>query len=124
MFFFEGCRGRVDDKKGIIDLLLAGRAAVSVVIRDEWIDRYKTNGIRTLLVDSNANYVAKSSLLKNEKKEKLIKLLHESPQLHGFNRTSWRLVDLAKHLQSFTAYRRGRVGPGICERERFCIQTD
>jgi transposase len=62
----------------------------------EWIDRYKTKGIRKLLVDSDDNYVAKSSILKKEKKEKLMRLLHESPQLHGFNRPTWQLVDLAK----------------------------
>lgn len=62
----------------------------------EWIDRYKSKGIRKLLVDSDANYVAKSSILKKEKKEKLMRLLHESPQLHGFNRPTWQLVDLAK----------------------------
>jgi transposase len=33
------------------------------------------------------------------KKENLIRLIHEAPQLHGFNRTSWRLKDLSVAYQ-------------------------
>jgi len=67
----------------------------------EWIDRYNRKGISKLLVDSDDSYIPKSSILKKEKKEKLMRLLHESPQLHGFNRTSWRLEDLAKAFTEF-----------------------
>lgn len=34
-----------------------------------------------------------------QKKENLMRLLHEAPQLHGFNRTSWRLKDLSAAYQ-------------------------
>jgi transposase len=59
-----------------------------------WVDSYKENGIQGLVDRPYTLNDDRKSVIK-AKQDNIIKLLHETPQLHGFNRTSWRTEDLA-----------------------------
>jgi len=66
-------------------------------IRD-WINEYKGGGISALEKPSyrtNPNIVK----LRDEKRANLIRLIHETPKLHGINRASWFLEDLSTVYQ-------------------------
>lgn len=79
-------------KKSIIEMAAQverGRATIQW-----WIDYYNRNGLDGILfIPPGANLAIKEKI--RVKKDNLVKILHESPMLHGINRTSWRLVDLA-----------------------------
>jgi transposase len=63
-----------------------------------WLEIYKESGLAGLQqrqYRTKAEVTAYIAL----KKENLIRLIHEAPQLHGFNRTSWRLKDLSVAYQ-------------------------
>jgi transposase len=59
-----------------------------------WLNGYQQTGINGLLQRTRG---ARPEIAEQitAKKENLIRLIHEAPQLHGFNRTSWRLADLS-----------------------------
>lgn len=59
-----------------------------------WLNIYQANGLAGLQQKKRETdeEVIRQIIIK---KENLIRLLHEAPALHGFNRTSWRLKDLS-----------------------------
>ncbi|WP_170113618.1 IS630 family transposase [Mucilaginibacter yixingensis] len=61
----------------------------------QWIRAYKTKGLAGLEPTPRKPNVRIQATIKN-RKEKLVKLLHESPQSHGLNRTSWSIVALTR----------------------------
>jgi transposase len=63
-------------------------------VRD-WINSYKKHGISGF---EKKNHRTNPNILqlREEKKTNIIKLIHEPPKLHGINRTSWFLTDLAE----------------------------
>lgn len=63
-------------------------------VRD-WINNYKKHGISGF-EKKNHKTNPKILQIKKDKKLNIIKLIHESPKLHGINRTSWFLTDLAE----------------------------
>ncbi len=64
----------------------------------EWIGLYKTEGLEALLKKNRpVNEEAVQRI--DVKKGRLIKLIHETPHLHGINRTSWSLESLAQVYQ-------------------------
>jgi transposase len=63
-----------------------------------WLKIYNESGLAGLQQKqyrTKAEVTAQIAL----KKENLIRLIHEAPLLHGFNRTSWRLKDLSVAYQ-------------------------
>ncbi len=65
----------------------------SNIVRD-WINIYKSQGLTGFEKKKyNTNPIIHQII--EEKRSKLIRLLHESPKFHGINRTSWSLSDLA-----------------------------
>jgi transposase len=63
-----------------------------------WLEKYQRTGMVNLIhkpAGANAAIKAKGVL----KDENILKLLHESPKLHGLNRTAWRLEDIARVYQ-------------------------
>ena len=59
-----------------------------------WIRLYESHGLNALVKTKKKISLEKQQEIKM-KKEKLIKLLHEPPSLHGINRTSWSLKTLS-----------------------------
>lgn len=59
----------------------------------KWVERFKEKGIAGL---TNLPYVNPGlNKLVAEKQVNIMKLLHETPAIHGFNRVAWRVEDLA-----------------------------
>ena len=61
---------------------------------DNWIRGYIAKGLKGFDSAPNPRNYQQTVALK-ARKEKLIKLIHESPKLHGLNRTSWSMRALA-----------------------------
>jgi len=75
-------------------LHIAKKVERSSRIVKEWISIYKKDGINGLY--SKKRKISEEITLRVEdKKSKLIKLIHETPSLHGINRTSWSLASLS-----------------------------
>lgn len=69
-----------------------------------WIKAYKTEGIKGLQKKPRTPDPAIITR-QQEKLANLIRLLHETPKLHGINRTSWFLADLsATYLKVYGTY--------------------
>ncbi|MEO6520541.1 MAG: IS630 family transposase [Mucilaginibacter sp.] len=64
----------------------------------DWIRSYKKQGITALEKKPRRANEALSTG-QQEKRANLIRLIHESPKLHGFNRTSWFQADLSAAYQ-------------------------
>ncbi len=84
-----------------LDLAVQGASRKDIILQIEsshktiaaWIKAYKDKGIKGFDLGPNPRNHQQTALLKG-RKEKLIKLLHESPKLHGLNRTSWSMLAL------------------------------
>jgi transposase len=64
----------------------------------EWIKLYKVDGLKPLL-NKRTCVKEKTKQIVKTKITRLIKLIHETPSLHGINRTSWSLKSLAQAYQ-------------------------
>ncbi len=62
---------------------------------DHWIEEYKKKGLKAFDFGPNPRN-QKSTKAIVERKEKLLRLLHETPKLYGLNRTSWSLTALTQ----------------------------
>lgn len=60
----------------------------------DWIRAYKCSGIQSLERKARIPNLQQVSNIK-DKRDNLVRLLHESPRLYGINRTSWFLSDLS-----------------------------
>jgi transposase len=57
---------------------------------DKWLQGYAAKGLNGFESAPNPRNQQQTQILKR-RKEKLLKLIHESPKLHGLNRTSWSI---------------------------------
>jgi transposase len=62
---------------------------------DKWLLAYIKNGLKGFESAPNPRNYQQTKVLK-ARKDKLIKLIHESPKLHGLNRTSWSIRALTQ----------------------------
>ncbi|MDB5129792.1 IS630 family transposase [Mucilaginibacter sp.] len=94
-------------EKAVVMLDIAAGHSITTIARKiertpekirRWLKIYKESGLSGL---QQRQYRTKAEVLAqiSLKKENLIRLIHEAPQLHGFNRTSWRLKDLSVAYQ-------------------------
>jgi transposase len=60
---------------------------------NQWLDGYKKKGLKAFDFAPNPRN-QKSAKAIRERKEKLLRLIHETPKLYELNRTSWSLTDL------------------------------
>ncbi|WP_426582137.1 IS630 family transposase [Mucilaginibacter sp. R-33] len=82
------------------------KSAVDIAIKvdrgadkvSDWIRDYKAKGIKGLEKQPRR---ANKDIINGikEKRDNLVRLIHESPKLHGINRTSWFLADLSAVYQ-------------------------
>ncbi|WP_259068726.1 IS630 family transposase [Mucilaginibacter sp. X4EP1] len=75
-------------RKQIID-----KVETSYKTLGQWIDGYKKKGLKAFDFAPNPRNQSTAKAVK-ARKEKLLRLIHESPKLHGLNRTSWSLTAL------------------------------
>jgi transposase len=64
----------------------------------KWITRYKTRGIDAL-EHKDFTPDPKKTASTTAKRENILKLLQQTPKIHGINRTSWKLTDLSAVYQ-------------------------
>jgi transposase len=58
-----------------------------------WIEKYKKTGIVNIIHKPEGANQAIRERTKG-KEDNILKLLHETPKIHGFNRTSWKIDDM------------------------------
>jgi len=81
-----------------LDMAVNGFTRKDIIIQTEtshrsinnWLKAYTEKGLKGFDFGPNPRNHQQTTLLKG-RKEKLVKLLHESPKLHGLNRTSWSM---------------------------------
>jgi transposase len=73
---------------------MAAQVEHNVRTVQRWIDHYQVHRLVGLLPKPKGINAAITERIKVTR-DNLVKILHESPALHGINRTSWRLEDLA-----------------------------
>src|SRR5262249_55760493 len=61
----------------------------------KWRRMFLTQGLASLALPSKKAVNKVRQALITEKKERLVKIIHESPSLHGVNRTTWTLETLS-----------------------------
>jgi len=93
-----------------LDLAVQGATPKDIILQIEsshktiaaWVKAYQKKGLKGFDLGPNPRNHQQTFLLKG-RKEKLVKLLHESPKLHGINRTSWSMRALtAVYNQLYT----------------------
>jgi len=60
---------------------------------NQWLAGYKAKGMKTFETAAHIKRKDHIPIIK-ERKERLLRLIHETPKLHGLNRTSWSLTAL------------------------------
>ena len=60
---------------------------------NQWLAGYKARGMKTFETAAHIKRKDHIPIIK-ERKERLLRLIHETPKLHGLNRTSWSLTAL------------------------------
>ncbi len=73
---------------------MAAQIEQSVRTVQRWIDHYKEKRLTGIIPKPSGTNAAIDERIRITR-ENLVKILHEPPALHGLNRTSWRLEDLA-----------------------------
>jgi transposase len=66
----------------------------------QWLQIYRTKGLSSLSLPRTRKMSTSSLDAIKERGERLLRLIHEPPQLHGVNRASWSLVSLAKAYEN------------------------
>ncbi|MCR8560158.1 IS630 family transposase [Mucilaginibacter sp. BJC16-A38] len=65
-----------------------------LVLLYHWIDAYRTGGLAGLVTKPNYQS-AKAAAAVTQRSAWIMQLMHETPQLHGFNKTAWTTTALA-----------------------------
>jgi len=80
------------DRKPVKEMAIHLNRSVKCILR--WIDNFNREGIAGLI---DAPYTTNEFIVikVQEKQNRLVKILQETPQIHGLNRASWKLEDLA-----------------------------
>lgn len=85
----------LDAASGEPTKIIAGKVERSPEKVRSWLKQYQEAGIIAFTQRPTRRLKAALTQQITLKKENLIRLIHEAPALHGYNRTSWRLVDLS-----------------------------
>jgi transposase len=104
-----------------------GTSAVDISVKvdrgadkvSDWIRDYKVKGIKGLEKQPRrANQAVMAGI--KDKRDNLVRLIHESPKLHGINRTSWFLADLsATYKKVYGVYISGSTISAYLKKEGF-----
>jgi len=61
----------------------------------QWLDKYKLKGLKGFDIEPFTRNKSGEEAVK-ERKEKLFRLIHETPKVYGLNRTSWSMTALTE----------------------------
>ncbi|MHB8206978.1 IS630 family transposase [Mucilaginibacter sp.] len=80
-------------EKGATRLEIIGKVETGYRVLGQWLDRYKIKGLKAFEITPFIRNKVGIELVK-ERKEKLFRLIHETPKVYGLNRTSWSMTAL------------------------------
>jgi transposase len=89
----------IDSHRGIGTTNLSSKVAKSCRIVKSWIDAYKQQGMLALRANRKRRQCSKKLAEMEQKRNRIIEILHETPQIHGINRASWSLKTLAQAFE-------------------------
>jgi len=89
----------IDSHRGIGTTNLSSKVEKSCRIVKSWIDAYKQQGILALRANRKRRQSSKKLAEMEQKRNRIIEILHETPQIHGINRASWSLKTLAQAFE-------------------------
>jgi len=85
----------------VLTMALQGASKIEMILQTDttyrtirqWLEGYKAKGLSAFDLGYNPRNHKQTTALKY-RKERLLKLIHETPKLHGLNRTSWSMLAL------------------------------
>ena len=80
-------------QQGATRIEIIDKVETSYKTLNQWLSGYKKQGLAAFDFKPNPRNQKSAKAIKN-RKVKILKLLHESPKLHGINRTSWSMTAL------------------------------
>jgi transposase len=86
----------IDSHRGIGPTSLSSKVEKSPRIVKRWIGDYLKGGMNALRVKRKNRQGAARIADMKQRRDRIIALLHETPQIHGINRTSWSLKTLSQ----------------------------
>ena len=89
----------IDSHRGIGTTNLSSKVEKSCRIVKRWIDAYKQQGMRALRANRKRRQCLEKLSEMQQKRDRIIEILHETPQIHGINRASWSLKSLAQAFE-------------------------
>ncbi|MBI4304397.1 MAG: IS630 family transposase [Chloroflexi bacterium] len=89
----------IDSHRGIGTTSLSSKLEKSPRIVKRWIGDYLKGGMEALRVKRRNRQGAVRIAGMKQRRDRIISLLHETPQIHGINRTSWSLKSLAQAFE-------------------------
>jgi transposase len=85
----------IDSHQGERPRDLSSKVEKSPRLVKEWVETYMQRGLRALCVHPTKRQSPEILASIKEKRDRIIEILHEAPQIHGINRASWSLKALA-----------------------------
>jgi transposase len=89
----------IDSHRGIGTTNLSSKVEKSCRIVKSWIDAYNQQGIPALRANRKRRQGSKKLAEMQQKRDQIIEILHETPQIHKINRASWSLKTLAQAFE-------------------------
>ena len=89
----------IDSHRGIGTTNLSSKVEKSCRIVKSWIDAYKQQGMVALRANRKRRQCARKLAEMEQKRNRIIEILHETPKIHGINRASWSLKTLAQAFE-------------------------
>lgn len=82
--------------EGLGLMSLCSKVEKSPRVVKSWINDYIHKGIDSLRSNRNIYFSPEKTAEMKKKRDRIVSVLHETPQIHGINRTSWSLSTLAQ----------------------------
>jgi transposase len=89
----------IDSHRGVGPTKLSSKVEKSCRILKRWVDAYKQQGMAALRANRKRCHCSEKLDEMQQKRDRIIELLHETPQIHGINRASWSLKTLAQAFE-------------------------
>jgi transposase len=85
----------IDSHQGVGPANLSSKVEKCLRAVKSWIDAYKQKGMPALRAIRKRRRCSEKLVEMKQKRDRIIEILHETPQIHGINRASWSLKTLA-----------------------------
>ena len=89
----------IESHRGVGPTNLSSKVEKSCRIVKSWIDAFKQKGIPALCANRKRRQCLEKLVEMEQKRDRIVEILHETPQIHGINRASWSLTSLARAFE-------------------------